>query len=49
MAYSDKKNLLELVALMDAFGIHHVVLSPGSRNAPLIIPLWTNEARAFLH
>ncbi len=36
MAYSDKKNLLELVALMDAFGIHHVVLSPGSRNAPLI-------------
>jgi len=36
MAYSDKKNLLELVALMDAFGVHHVVLSPGSRNAPLI-------------
>ncbi|MGC9150194.1 MAG: 2-succinyl-5-enolpyruvyl-6-hydroxy-3-cyclohexene-1-carboxylic-acid synthase [Microbacter sp.] len=36
MAYSDKKNILELVALMDAFGIHRVVLSPGSRNAPLI-------------
>ena len=36
MAYSDKKNVLELVALMDAFDIHQVVLSPGSRNAPLI-------------
>lgn len=36
MAYSDKKNLLELVALMAAFDIRHVVLSPGSRNAPLI-------------
>lgn len=36
MAYSDKKNLLELVALMHAYDIHQVILSPGSRNAPLI-------------
>ena len=34
--YSDKKNILQLVALMLEYGIRHVVLSPGSRNAPLI-------------
>jgi len=34
--YSSKKNVLETVALFKAFGISEVVLSPGSRNAPLI-------------
>lgn len=34
--YSSKKNVLETVALLKAHGITHVVLSPGSRNAPLI-------------
>lgn len=34
--YSTKKNVLQLVAALKAYGIDHVVLSPGSRNAPLI-------------
>lgn len=34
--YSSKKNVLETVALLKAHGISEVVLSPGSRNAPLI-------------
>lgn len=34
--YSSKKNVLETVALMKAFRISEVVLSPGSRNTPLI-------------
>lgn len=34
--YSDKKNVLQLVSLLKAHGITHIVLSPGSRNAPLI-------------
>lgn len=34
--YSSKKNVLETVALFKAHGISEVVLSPGSRNAPLI-------------
>ncbi len=34
--YSSKKNVLETVALFKAHGICEVVLSPGSRNAPLI-------------
>ena len=33
--YSSKKNILQTVALLKAHGISHVVLSPGSRNAPL--------------
>lgn len=36
MMYSSKKTVLQLVALLRDFGIRHVVLSPGSRNAPLI-------------
>ena len=32
--YSDKKNILQLVALLEAHGITKVVLCPGSRNAP---------------
>lgn len=34
--FSSKKNILETVALLKAYNIEHVVLSPGSRNAPLI-------------
>lgn len=34
--YSSKKNVLETVALFKAHGISEVVLSPGSRNTPLI-------------
>ncbi len=32
---SDKRNILQLVALMHAHGISDVVLCPGSRNAPI--------------
>lgn len=34
--YSSKKNIQQLVALMLGHGVTNVVLSPGSRNAPLI-------------
>lgn len=34
--YSSKKNVLQTVALLKAHGISEVVLSPGSRNTPLI-------------
>lgn len=34
--YSSKKNIQQLVALMLEHGVANVVLSPGSRNAPLI-------------
>lgn len=34
--YSDKKNVLELVAILKAHGITQIILSPGSRNTPLI-------------
>lgn len=33
--YSDRKNVLQLVALLKAYGIKHIVISPGSRNSPL--------------
>lgn len=33
---TNKKNILQLVALMQAHGIKDVVLCPGSRNAPLV-------------
>ena len=35
--YSDKKNILQLVALLEAHGITKVVLCPGSRNAPIAV------------
>ncbi len=41
--YSDKKSVLQLVALLKAHDITHVVLSPGSRNAPLIHSLATDK------
>jgi 2-succinyl-5-enolpyruvyl-6-hydroxy-3-cyclohexene-1-carboxylate synthase len=34
--YSSKKSVVQTIALLKAFGINDVVLSPGSRNAPLI-------------
>lgn len=34
--YSIKKNIQLLVATLQAYNIRHIVLSPGSRNAPLI-------------
>lgn len=34
--YSDKKNILQLVALLRAHEIRNVVLCPGSRNIPII-------------
>ena len=34
--YSDKKSVLLLLALLKAHGVTSVVLSPGSRNSPLI-------------
>ena len=34
--YSDKKNILELVALLEAHEIKKIVLCPGSRNAPIV-------------
>lgn len=34
--FSSKRNVLETVALLRAYNINQVVLSPGSRNAPLI-------------
>lgn len=37
MELSDKKSIQQLVLSMAALGLRHVVISPGSRNAPLII------------
>ena len=34
--YSDKKNVLQLVALLRAHGVRRAVLCPGSRNVPLV-------------
>lgn len=34
--YSDKKNILQLVALLVEHGVSQVVVCPGSRNAPLV-------------
>lgn len=34
--FPSKKNILQVVALLKAYEIKHIVLSPGSRNAPLI-------------
>jgi len=33
--YSNKKNVLQLVALLKEYGIYQVVISPGSRNSPI--------------
>ena len=36
MYYSNKKNVLQLVALLKAHGVRKVVLCPGSRNAAIV-------------
>lgn len=41
--YSDKKNILQLVALLKAYGISHIVLCPGSRNTPIIQSLANDD------
>ena len=41
--YSDKKNILQLVALMKAHGIRKIVLCPGSRNAAIVHTLTNIE------
>lgn len=41
--YPNKKNILELVALMLQFNIEHIVVSPGSRNAPLSQAFASND------
>ena len=33
--FTDKENVLQLVALLKAYEIKHIVLSPGSRNSPI--------------
>lgn len=40
--YSDKKSILQLIALLKAHGIRKVVLCPGSRNAPILHTLFTH-------
>lgn len=42
--YSEKKNILQLVALLVEHGIHNLVLCPGSRNTPLIQTLANHPA-----
>ena len=34
--YSDKKNILQLVALLIEHGVSNIVLCPGSRNSPIV-------------
>lgn len=42
--YTDKKNILQLVALLQAHGVTKVVLCPGSRNVPIVHTLAGNPA-----
>ncbi|MFK8045492.1 MAG: 2-succinyl-5-enolpyruvyl-6-hydroxy-3-cyclohexene-1-carboxylic-acid synthase [Crocinitomicaceae bacterium] len=42
MKTTDKQHIVELVDVMAANGIHDVVISPGSRNAPLTIAFSTH-------
>ncbi len=37
--YSEKKSILQLIALLKAHQIEHCVLCPGSRNAPIMLSL----------
>lgn len=34
--FSTKRNILQTIALLKAYGVKHIVVSPGSRNAPLM-------------
>ncbi|MBC8595147.1 2-succinyl-5-enolpyruvyl-6-hydroxy-3-cyclohexene-1-carboxylic-acid synthase [Oscillospiraceae bacterium N12] len=42
--YTDKKNILQLVALLEAHGVKKIVLCPGSRNIPLVHTLSTHPS-----
>ena len=42
--YTDKKNILQLAALLEAYGITKVVLCPGSRNVPIAHTLFNHPA-----
>lgn len=42
--YTDKNNILQLVALLQAHGVTKVVLCPGSRNVPIVHTLAGNPA-----
>ena len=42
--YTDKKNILQLVALLEAHGVKKIVLCPGSRNIPLVHTLSTHSS-----
>ncbi len=42
--FSDKRNILQLVALLEAHGVTRIVLCPGSRNAPLVHTLSTHPS-----
>lgn len=42
--YTDKKNILQLVALLEAHGVKKIVLCPGSRNVPLVHTLSTHPS-----
>lgn len=42
--YSEKKNILQLVSLLELHGVRTVVLCPGSRNTPLIHTFVTHKA-----
>ncbi len=42
--YTDKKNILQLAALLEAYGITKVVLCPGSRNVPIAHTLSNHPA-----
>lgn len=42
--YTDKKNILQLVALLEAHHVTKVVLCPGSRNAPIVHTLATHPS-----
>ena len=44
--YTDKKNVLQTVALLKAYQIRHIVLCPGSRNIPLVQAFAQNRAFA---
>lgn len=42
--YSDKRNILQLTALLKAQNVTHVVVCPGSRNAPIVHTLTSCES-----
>ncbi len=44
MAFTDKKNILQLVALLEAHQVTKIVLCPGSRNAPIVHTLATHPS-----